>query len=142
MQDKSAASLQQRASRKRFAQEHPVVLGLGMPQLVPRIDAEGVMHGERVRHATRALEDAIQNSKAAFERSKAKAAPKEGLTHRTLMDQRQKQSTLCTYWVATIQDAVNEGIDVSVSENLLQEGVKRILELQEQAADEAKAVRD
>ena len=119
-----------------------MVLALGAAPFVPRIDAEGVMQAKRLSDCKRALDEAIQNSIAAFERSKAKAAPKEGMTHRTLMDQRQKQSTLCNYWATTIQDAVNEGIDNDLPEAVLQAGVKRIMELEEQANEEAKAASD
>ena len=100
------------------------------------------MAGERLRQCKRNLEEAIQNSKLAFERSKAKLASgaKEGLTHRTLQDQRQKQSTLCQYWATTIQDAINEGIDVDLPESLLQSGVMRIMELEEQAKADSEAV--
>jgi hypothetical protein len=117
------------------------VLAFGAPK-VPRIDAAAVMAGERLRQCKRNLEEAIQNSKLAFERSKAKLASgaKEGLTHRTLQDQRQKQSTLCQYWATTIQDAINEGIDVDLPESLLQSGVMRIMELEEQAKADSEAV--
>ena len=107
--------------------------------IVPRIDGRGAAAGERQRQAKQALEEAIRDSKAAFERQKPRLAPAGGKTHRTIWADRQQQSQECTFWAATLHDAVNEGIDHCVPEPLLESAVQRILELEERAKEEEAA---
>jgi hypothetical protein len=108
--------------------------------LVPRLDGAGVAKAERTRNAKRALEDAIKSSQVQFAEQFA-GGPGGGKTHRDVAAERSRQSHACTYWAATIQDAVYDGIDVNLPDALLSSGVQRILELEEQAAAEAEAAK-
>ena len=58
-------------------------------------------------------------------------------THRAVLSAHQEQSQKCADWVAALQDAVNEGIDVGVPDSVLGAAVGRILELEQEAAEEA-----
>lgn len=72
---------------------------------------------------------------------RAKKKPIGGLTHRTVLAEKAQQSHACLALAASIQEAVNDGIDHGVSDDMLSAGVARIMELEEQAAHETAAVR-
>lgn len=109
--------------------------------LVPRIDAAGVSKADRMRNVKRAIEEAIRNSNAELLRKKPETTPIGGKTHRDVVAERQQQSHVCRHWAAVIQDAVHDGIDLGLPDALLNSGVERILELEEEAAEEEAAAK-
>ena len=111
------------------------------PGGVPLIDGKGVAARERQRNARRNLEEAIAGSKAFLERKPQQAAPVGGKTHRAVVTEAVGKSKACTDWALAIKEAVQEGIDTGLTENILEAGVYRILELEETAAKEEAEVR-
>lgn len=109
--------------------------------LVPRLDGAGAAKAERQRNAKRALEDAIRGSKAELTMKPAGEKPAGGKTHRDVAAERSRQSHACSHWAATIQDAVNDGIDAQLPDAVLSAGVQRIMELEEEAAEEEAAAK-
>ena len=67
--------------------------------------------------------------------------PAGGKTHRDVAAERSRQSHACSHWAATIQDAVNDGIDAQLPDAVLSAGVQRIMELEEEAAEEEAAAK-
>ena len=62
-------------------------------------------------------------------------------THRNVVTERQGASQACTDWARMLQDAVNEGIDNGVPDGVLEGAIKRIFELEQQAAEQAEIAR-
>jgi len=102
---------------------------------VPRLDGQGIAVNQRQRHAKQELEEAIKVSKA--EIGRRAAVPTGAKTHRAVLSEKTRQLRACTDWAVTIEEAIAEGIDAGVSDSLLEAGALRIIELEEQAAEDA-----
>ena len=110
--------------------------GMGFHAAVGRIDARGIAQAERQRQARHILEDALEQSLASRPK---KTKPTAGLTHRDVWAEKQLKAQQAADWAATLQNAVLEGVDNGVPDALLEKGVQRILELEEQVKEEEAA---
>ena len=105
--------------------------------MVPQIDMKGAAAAERQRTARATLEHHMANSRST--QRKQLAPPVGGLTARDAMTQRQQLAAECTVWATQLQQAVQDGIDSGVPDALLESGVRRILELEQQAEEQRAA---
>ena len=83
------------------------------------------------------LEEALHGSGAANTTRKPKV--QGGLTHR--VNEGTNAARECTDWAAQLEAAVGEGIDIGLPDSLLTVAVQRVLELQQQAAEQAAAAK-
>jgi hypothetical protein len=109
---------------------------MGFHAAVGRIDAKGVAQAERQRQARHVLEDALDQSWASKPKKTKQTA---GLTHRDVWAEKTLKAQQAADWAATLQTAVLEGVDNGVDDALLEKGVQRILELEQQVKEEAAA---
>lgn len=98
----------------------------------------GAANMERQRNARRNIDEAIQGSERL---RKPKAAPAVGMTARDVMTERQQHARECEGWASHLQTAIQEGIDNGVPDAILEHGVRRILELETLAEEQAAAAK-
>jgi hypothetical protein len=98
--------------------------------------AEAAAH-ERQRQATRDIEHAMKGSQSLREIPRAPVG--ENDTARAIVTERQQHAKQLSDWAVRLEQALRNGLDANVPDELLQPGLMRISELEEQAAEEEAA---
>ena len=117
---------------------HPLGQHKHWQGVIPMIDGRAAAAAERQRTARRLIEDCMAGSNVARHR-KPKPAPMGGMTHRDVMTERQLHARECSGWAAKLHEAIQDGIDNGLPDQLLEGGVARILELEEVAQQQQHA---